>query len=109
MVAPAAVQQAVHAVANIQRAIKGRPVEDFVYKNPGSLATIGRNAAVANVAGIKFRGLAAWLVWLLVHIMRLVGFRNRLVVLINWAWDYFFYDRAVRLIVPCSSQRADDG
>jgi NADH dehydrogenase len=75
--------------------------EEFVYKNPGSLATIGRNAAVAEVGGLRLRGFAAWLVWLVVHLMRLVGFRNRLVVLINWAWDYFFYDRAVRLIMPC--------
>lgn len=105
MVAPAAVQQAHHAVANIRRALDGKPSEVFVYKSPGSLATIGRNAAVAQVAGIKFRGFSAWLVWLVVHIMRLVGFRNRLVVLINWAWDYFFYDRAVRLITPCTDRK----
>ena len=108
MVAPAAVQQALHAVANIRRTLDGRPAEDFVYKSPGLLATIGRNAAVAQVAGIKFRGFAAWLVWLVVHIMRLVGFRNRLVVLINWAWDYFFFDRAVRLITPCGGWKESD-
>ena len=106
--APAAVQQALHAVANIRRTLDGRPAEDFVYKSPGLLATIGRNAAVAQVAGIKFRGFAAWLVWLVVHIMRLVGFRNRLVVLINWAWDYFFFDRAVRLITPCGGWKESD-
>ncbi len=101
MVAPAAIQQAEHAVGNILRQITGREVEPFVYKSPGVLATIGRNAAVAQVAGLNLRGFAAWLVWLVVHIMRLVGFRNRLIVLINWAWDYLFYDRAVRVILPC--------
>ena len=60
---------------------------------------IGRNAAVAKVKGLKFKGFSAWLVWLVVHLMRLVGFRNRLVVLINWAWDYFFFERASRIIV----------
>jgi NADH dehydrogenase len=99
MVAPAAVQMADVAAGNIARAIRGKPPESFVYKNPGALATIGRNAAVARVAGLKFKGLSAWILWLVVHLMRLVGFRNRLVVLINWAWDYFFLERATRLIL----------
>ncbi len=101
MVAPVAIQQADRAVANILRGLEGKPAEAFVYKSPGALATIGRNAAVAQVGRFNLRGLLAWLVWLVVHIMRLVGFRNRLVVLINWAWDYLFYDRAVRVILPC--------
>jgi NADH dehydrogenase len=101
MVAPVAIQQADHAVANILRQLEGKPAKAFVYKSPGALATIGRNAAVAQVGGLKLQGFVAWLVWLVVHIMRLVGFRNRLVVLINWAWDYLFYDRAVRVILPC--------
>jgi NADH dehydrogenase len=101
MVAPAALQQADHAVTNILRQLEGRPAEAFGYKSPGVLATIGRNAAVAQVGRFKLKGFLAWLVWLMVHIMRLIGFRNRLVVLINWAWDYLFYDRAVRVILPC--------
>ena len=100
MVAPAAIQQADCAADNILRSILGKPPRPFTYKDPGSLATIGRNAAVVQVGRFKLRGFAAWLVWLVVHLMRLVGFRNRLVTLINWAWDYFFYDRAVRLILP---------
>jgi NADH dehydrogenase len=64
----------------------------------GSMATIGRNAAVAHAFGMKFHGFMAWVVWLVVHLIGLIGFRNRLIVLINWTWDYFFYDRAVRLI-----------
>jgi NADH dehydrogenase len=62
------------------------------------MATIGRNAAVAHVGGLAFSGFFAWVAWLLLHIVELIGFRNRLVVLINWAYDYFLYDRAVRLI-----------
>ena len=100
MVAPAAIQQAELAADNIIRALKGSELQRFEYKNPGNLATIGRNAAVVQVGRFKLRGFLAWLVWLVIHIMRLIGFRNRLVVLINWAWDYFFYDRAVRLIMP---------
>jgi NADH dehydrogenase len=99
MVAPAAVQMAETAVENILRRLRGREPRSFHYRNPGALATIGRNAAVAEVKGLKFRGFTAWLVWLAVHLIRLVGFRNRLVVLINWAWDYFFFERASRIII----------
>jgi NADH dehydrogenase len=99
MVAPAAVQMAETASENVLRRIGNKPLRTFHYKNPGALATIGRNAAVAEVKGLKFRGFSAWLVWLAVHLIRLVGFRNRLVVLINWAWDYFFFERASRIII----------
>jgi NADH dehydrogenase len=98
MVAPAAVQMAECAVRNVLAQVAGQPLEPFRYRSPGLLATIGRNAAVAQIAGLKFRGFLAWAVWLVVHLMRLVGFRNRLMVLINWAYDYLFFDRAVRLI-----------
>lgn len=100
MVAPAAIQQAQVAAGNIQRLLRAEALEEFVYQNPGSLATIGRNSAVVQVGKFKLKGFIAWMVWLIIHIMRLIGFRNRLIVLINWAWDYFFYDRAIRLITP---------
>jgi len=100
MLAPVAVQQADVAATNIKRMLAGQPPVEFVYKNPGSLATIGRNQAVAQLGKLQFRGFIAWVLWLVVHIIQLIGFRNRLVVLINWAWDYLFYDRAVRLISP---------
>jgi NADH dehydrogenase len=100
MVAPVAIQQAQHAALNILNAIAGQPLQPFKYHDKGSLATIGRNQAVAYVGGLKFKGWFAWLVWLVVHITQLIGFRNRLVVLVNWAWDYFFFDRALRLITP---------
>jgi len=100
MVAPVAMQQAKVAARNIQRAIQGKLPEKFIYRDPGSLATIGRNAAVARLGRWQFTGFIAWLLWLGVHILQLIGFRNRLVVLINWAWDYLFYDRPIRLITP---------
>lgn len=100
MVAPTAVQMGDHAARNVVRSISGKPPLKFQYKDPGALATIGRNAAVANVHGLRFKGFAAWVVWLVVHLLQLIGFRNRLVVLINWAWDYLVYDRGIRLIMP---------
>lgn len=98
MIAPVAIQQAGVAARNIREHLSGRPLQPFSYQDPGLLATIGRNQAVAQIKGLKLTGFPAWLVWLVVHIFQLIGFRNRLVVLINWAWDYLFYDRAVRLI-----------
>jgi NADH dehydrogenase len=98
MMAPVAEQQARCAAANIVRSVRGEPLRAFRYRNRGTMATIGRNAAVAHVGGLAFAGFFAWVAWLVLHIVLLIGFRNRLVVLINWAYDYFLYDRAVRLI-----------
>ena len=98
MMAPPAMQMGQTAATNIRRLLAGKPAIPFRYRDPGTLATIGRNAAVARIHGISFTGFPAWVVWLVVHILQLIGFRNKLFVLINWAWDYFFYDRAVRLI-----------
>jgi NADH:ubiquinone reductase (H+-translocating) len=98
MVAPVAIQMGKHAARNIARAVRGQPLEAFKYRNQGDLATIGRNAAVCNVYGVQARGFLAWVIWLGVHIVQLIGFRNKLFVLLNWAWDYFFYERAARLI-----------
>jgi NADH dehydrogenase len=98
MMAPVAIQMAETAAQNIGRHVAGELPLAFRYRDPGSLATIGRNAAVAYIRGIAFTGFPAWVVWLVVHIMQLIGFRNKLFVLLNWAWDYFFYERAARLI-----------
>jgi NADH dehydrogenase len=98
MLATVAQQQADAAARNIRKIVKGEDLEPFQYKDPGLLATIGRNAAVARIWGLSFSGFIAWLIWVVLHIYRLIGFRNRLVVLINWAWDYFFYDNQIRLI-----------
>ena len=98
MLATVAQQEARAATDNLLRMLKGQAVHAFQYKDPGLLATIGRNAAVARIAGLSFSGFIAWVIWVGLHIYRLIGFRNRLVVMINWAWDYFFYDSQVRLI-----------
>ncbi len=100
MVAPVAMQQGVHAAKNILRQLQNLHLLDFRYKDPGMMATIGRKKAVVHLKGLSFKGGFAWLVWLVVHIMQLIGFRNRIVVLINWAWDYLFYEKTVRLIGP---------
>jgi NADH dehydrogenase len=100
LMAPVAIQQGKTAARNIRRILTGQQLEPFEYHDPGSLATIGRNAAVARVNGFKFHGFLAWVVWLAIHLFWLIGFRNRLIVLISWAWDYFFYEWAVRLITP---------
>jgi NADH dehydrogenase len=98
MVAPVAMQMANVVARNIGHAMRGEPPETFQYRDPGTLATIGRNAAVARLFGINWTGFPAWVMWLGVHIIQLIGFRNKVFVLLNWAWDYFFYERAVRLI-----------
>jgi NADH:ubiquinone reductase (H+-translocating) len=98
MLATVAQQEARAAVDNMLRMLKGQPPKAFHYKDPGLLATIGRNAAVARIAGLSFSGFIAWVIWVVLHIYRLIGFRNRVVVMINWAWDYVFYDTQVRLI-----------
>jgi NADH dehydrogenase len=98
MVAPVAIQMGQSVAENIARQLRGQPLRPFHYRDQGTLATIGRNAAVANVFGLKLSGFPAWVMWLVIHIIQLIGFRNKLFVLINWAWDYFFYERAARLI-----------
>jgi NADH dehydrogenase len=98
MLAPVAIQQGKLAAENILRLIAGRPLKDFHYRDLGTMATIGRRAAVAQIGPLRFTGAVAWLMWLTVHLFWLIGFRNRLLVLTNWAWNYFFYERGVRLI-----------
>jgi NADH:ubiquinone reductase (H+-translocating) len=97
-VAPAAIQMGKHTARNLLRRLDGRPTEPFRYFDKGSLATIGRAAAVAEIGKLKLSGLIAWLVWVFVHIMYLIGFRNRMLVLIQWAWAYLTYQRGIRLI-----------
>jgi NADH dehydrogenase len=105
MIAPVAIQQGVTAAENIRRQWVGAAPLAFHYRDRGMMATIGRNAAVAHLAGRTFTGFPAWLVWLGVHLFKLIGFRNRLFVLTNWAWDYFLFERTVRLILPAASCR----
>ncbi|MFI5007646.1 MAG: NAD(P)/FAD-dependent oxidoreductase [Solirubrobacterales bacterium] len=98
-VAPAAMQMGTHAAANIVSALRGEPLQPFRYRDKGSLATIGRSRAVAVIGALKLSGFVAWAAWLLIHIFFLIGFRNRFVVLFNWAWAYLTFQRSARLIV----------
>jgi NADH dehydrogenase len=98
MLAPVAIQQGDLVAANILRQTEGMKPLPFDYKDPGTMVTIGRASAVARVYGVPVSGFLAWLLWLTVHIVWLIGFRNRALVLVDWAWNYFTYERGVRLI-----------
>lgn len=97
-VAQVAKQQGAHAARNVLRAIRGEPLRPFRYRDYGSMATIGRGAAVADIGWIKTSGFVAWLIWLFIHIFWLIGFRNRVAVLSEWAWAFVTRQRRVRLI-----------
>lgn len=97
-VAPAAIQEGNAVARNIARDLQKEPRQDFHYFDKGNLATIGRAAAVAEFGKIHISGFLAWLSWLFIHIFFLIGFRNRVIVLIQWAWSYFTYERGARLI-----------
>jgi NADH dehydrogenase len=98
MVAPVAVQQAKCAATNLMNQAANKPLQVFQYRDRGSMATIGRHRAVLESMGIRLKGFTAWLGWMFLHLMLLVGFRSRLVVFINWVWNYLSYQRAIRLI-----------
>lgn len=106
MVAPNAMQQGRHAAKNILRLFGNESAMPFSYFDKGALAVIGRNAAVAKWGKQSFTGFIAWFLWLGVHLTYLVGFHNRIIVLINWAWDYFFAERSVRMILPRKNRSA---
>jgi NADH dehydrogenase len=97
-VAQVALQQGKQAARNILAHVQGEPMRAFRYRDLGNFATIGRSAAILDTSVIRLSGFLAWLGWLFIHLMYLAGFRNRLVVLANWAYSYFTYDRGVRLI-----------
>jgi len=98
-IAPAAKQMGWHAGRNVRRRIAGKPTASFKYRDYGQLATIGRNAAVVMIGRLHLSGFPAWLVWLVAHIYFLINFRNRLVVMFDWAWSYFSYQRYARIIM----------
>jgi NADH:ubiquinone reductase (H+-translocating) len=100
LIAPVAIQQGRAAARNILAMEAGRPPRSFAYKDKGSMATIGRGAAVVRLGKYTFSGFPAWILWLFVHLLYLIGFRNRLIVLIHWSFNYFLFERAVRLILP---------
>ena len=97
-VAPVAMQQGRHSAENLRRVIRGEPPLPFRYHDKGSLAVIGRGAGVAEFTKLRWSGAIAWWAWLLVHIYYLIGFRNRVLVLLEWAWAYLTWQRGARLI-----------
>jgi NADH dehydrogenase len=97
-VAPAAIQEGKHVARNIERALGGQPLRPFHYRDKGSLATIGRAAAVAEIGRLHISGFPAWFAWLAIHIFFLIGFRNRLLVMLQWSWAYLTFQRGARLI-----------
>lgn len=103
MLAPVAIQQGKHVAGQIRGRLEGKADRPFRYLDKGTMATVGRGAAVAVVGPIRVDGLIGWLLWVFVHLMYLVGFRSRAIVFWTWAWNYFFYDRPVRLIVGPSA------
>ena len=107
-VAPAAIQSGRHAARNIRRLLRGEKTEPFRYLDKGSLATIGRAAAVAQIGRLHLSGFIAWVLWLVVHILTLIGFRNRFIVLIEWAVVYLRYERGARLITGGAQPRLSD-
>jgi NADH dehydrogenase len=111
-VSPAAKQMGRTAAANLLRRLRGEPTQAFRYIDYGNLATVGRKAAVVDLAvpvigAVRFSGLSAWLFWLFAHIWFLIGFRNRLIVMVDWAWAYFTYERSARVVAepPSTADR----
>ncbi|CAK7068657.1 MAG: NADH dehydrogenase [Parabacteroides sp.] len=98
-VAQVAIQQGNLLADNLINIENGQPLKPFHYKDLGTLATVGRNKAVADIKNIKFQGFFAWLIWLFIHLRSILGIKNKLVILIEWIWSYFTYDQSIRLIL----------
>ena len=107
MLIPVAMQEGKHVAATIRDVLRGYGATNFRYKDPGIMATIGRNSAVAQLGPVRLTGFLGWLMWLAVHLVNVISFRSRIVVLVNWAWDYLFYDRPIRLIVRAATDKTD--
>ena len=106
MLAPVAIQQGRHVARVVAARVAGRPEPSFRYRDKGTMATIGRGAAVAQIGPIHINGFIGWLMWIFVHLVYLIGFRSRTIALASWGWNFLFYDRPVRLIVPPGSKEA---
>lgn len=110
MLAPVAIQQAENLAENLRSELdgSGSPLIPFIYKNKGIMATIGRNRAIVEGRKFFFGGFPAWLTWLFVHLLTLIGFRNKIIAFVNWAWNYVSYDRGIRLIIPRPKNRREN-
>ena len=107
MLIPVAMQQGRRVAGTISNLLRGYGAINFRFKDPGTMATIGRNSAVAQLGAVRLTGFPGWLMWLFVHLINVISFRSRVVVLLNWAWDYFFYDRPIRLILRAADEKQD--
>ena len=99
MLAPVAIQEGRHAADDVMRQIEGARVRAFQYTDRGMMATIGRSSAVVQAGPLSLSGFVAWVAWLTLHLVELIGYRNRMIVLVNWAWEYLFFQRAVRIVI----------
>ncbi|HEV7677637.1 MAG TPA: NAD(P)/FAD-dependent oxidoreductase [Candidatus Dormibacteraeota bacterium] len=109
MLAPPAIQQGEHVARQLTAEATGQPGPGpFRYRDKGTMATIGRNSGIAQIGRLRFSGFIGWAMWLVVHLVQIIGFRNRLIVLINWAWDYVLFDRPVRLIAEAKRRNGDN-
>ena len=106
--APVAKQQGQYVASLLIARANGKTLPPFRYRDAGALATIGRKRAVAHIGPFKISGFPAWLLWSVVHIYFLIGFRNRLAVAMNWAWNYITFQRGTRLITGMSGSRIED-
>ena len=114
MLAPVAIQGGKYVGRVIAARLKGTASSPFHYRDKGTMATVGRGAAVAQIGPVHINGLVGWFIWIFIHLLYLVGFRNRALALWSWAWNYFFWDRPVRLIIAPSHdaetpEKARDG
>jgi NADH dehydrogenase len=100
MVAQVAIQQGKTLAENILRSLNQKPLQKFNYRDKGSMATIGKKKAVASIKKLEFGGFTAWLIWSFIHLMSIMGMRNKIIVAVNWLWSYFTYDKGDRIIIP---------
>ena len=106
-VAPVAIDMAAHFFKNLQRQEKGLTPLPFVYHNKGSMAVVGRNKAVVDLPRFRVGGFVAWIIWMFIHLLSLVGFRNKIAAFFTWAYSYFTYDKALRLIIRPYTRKTD--
>ncbi len=109
MIAPVAMQQGKYVGRLLKRLLKGKKVKPFRYSDRGGMVAIGRNKAVSQIAGMHIKGYVAWIIWIFIHILYLIGFKNKIFVMINWVWSYIFFEKSVRLILPgcCDDPHGD--
>ena len=98
-VAQVAIQQAELLAENIKRKLSNKPLKEFKYRDLGTMATVGKNLAVVELPYIHFHGVFAWFVWMFVHLMSIIGVRNRFIIFLNWAWKYITYDQSTRILL----------